>query len=424
MDRLRRARAAKPIGVVRKHRPDVQILLYMGLLMLLGLVVMFAVGPQRANILNSLHGTDFSDLYFFVRQLLSVAIAMVAFVAMSLIPYKLILERGRSIMFVGIALSVLLFFAGAVGWGIAQETLGATRWFNLGPFGFQPSEVLKFGVLLYVAVFLGAQMSKGKADDWKESLLPVGIVVGAAEFIIVVIQKDLGTGIALMSIVLAMLIMAKISWRKLGIIFAGILVAACLLIVAAPHRIARVQTFLKGDSTSLSDDGSYHIQHAKIAIGSGGLFGAGIGNSIQATGYLPESINDSVFAIMGETFGFVGLMATIALLTALLVRLLKVMDHLLDPPLRLVVAGVFGWLSAHVIMNVGAMIGIVPLTGITLPLLSYGGTSMMFVAAALGLVFQLSRYMVHSSNIKEVGSENTSSRRRVGRSRYAYRRSS
>src|SRR5690606_10549939 len=162
----------------------------------------------------------------------------------------------------------------------------------------------------------------------------------------------------------------------------------------------------------------------KIAIGTGGIFGVGIGNSVQATGYLPEAINDSVFAIMGETFGFVGLLIILFLFTRLLLRLLRMVDYLADPWMRLVAAGVFGWLAAHVFLNVAAMIGVAPLTGITLPLLSFGGTSMIFIAAALGLAFQLSKYTSHSAiQTKEDTSESSSSRRRVGRTRYASRRS-
>ena len=197
----------------------------------------------------------------------------------------------------------------------------------------------------------------------------------------------------------------------------------CLFIASAEHRRERFITYLQGDSTAQMNDEGYHIANAKIAIGTGGLLGVGIGNSVQATGYLPEAINDSVFAIMGETFGFVGLVAILGLFTGLLLRLLRVLDHIGDMSLKLIVAGVFGWLAAHVILNVAAMIGVFPLTGITLPLLSFGGTSMIFIAAALGLVFQLSRYTSHGYNQKETVNENSSSRRGVGRTRYASRRS-
>ncbi|MNT39963.1 Lipid II flippase FtsW [compost metagenome] len=144
---------------------------------------------------------------------------------------------------------------------------------------------------------------------------------------------------------------------------------------------------------------------------------------MQASGYLPEAINDSVFAVMGETFGFIGLVIILALFTGLLLRLLKIYDHLGPPELRLVVAGVFGWLGSHVMLNVAAMIGLVPLTGITLPLLSFGGTSMVFIVGALGLAFQLSRYTSHRVN-KETDNEDSRSRRGVGRTRYASGRGS
>lgn len=415
---------SKAVPSARRHRPDMQILLYMGLLMMLGLVVMFAIGPQRANGLNAAMGEDYySDTYFFVRQLISIGVALIGFAAMALIPFERIFALRRAALLVGIGACLLLAFAALIGWGIALNTGGAVRWFDFGAISLQPAEILKFGILIHLAVFLGIQARKGKIDDLQETLLPVGVIVAIAGLLVIVVQKDLGTGISVLSIVLAMLVAAGLSWRKFGIIMGAIGIGGVLLIATAPHRVDRVLTFLQGDQTSTSNASAYHIEQAKIAIGTGGLLGVGIGNSVQATGYLPEAINDSVFAIMGETFGFVGLVATIALFVALLMRLLKVMDHLADYRLKLVAAGVFGWFGVHVILNIGAMIGIVPLTGITLPLLSFGGTSMLFVAAALGLVFQLSRYTTHGSVIKEADYEGSSSRRRVRGPRYAGRRS-
>ena len=417
------AGGASAASFARRHRPDVQIVLYMSLLMLLGLIIMFAIGPQRANVLNAAFGTDYTDTYFFMKQLTSIGIALIAFTAMALIPFERLLKHDRTLLFIGIGAWLLLAFASLVHWGIAQETYGATRWFNLGPLGsLQPAEILKFGVLVYTALFLAARIRAGELNNWRESLVPLAIVVGTALFLIVVIQKDLGTGVSLLAIIMMMLIMSGMRWKIIGSVAGFIAVAGILLIVTAPHRVDRVATFFRGDTTSTSDASSYHIEHAKIAIGTGGFFGVGIGNSVQATGYLPEAINDSVFAIMGETFGFVGLVATIGLFVALLMRLLKVMDHLVDYRLKLLVSGVFGWMAAHVILNMGAMIGLIPLTGITLPLLSFGGTSMLFIAAALGLVFQLSRYTTHGSNIMEAGYEDSSSRRGVRRPRYTGRR--
>lgn len=409
--------------LTRRHRPDYQIVLYMGLLMLLGLIVIYAIGPQRANVLNNAYGTNYSDSYFFIKQAISLSVALVAFIAAAFIPYRWFTEHSGKLLVIGLLACVLLVVANGLGLEIAQANLGAVRWFNLGILGsFQPAELLKFGILIFAAGFLGARAKQGKINSVQETLYPMGIILAVAMFFIIVVQKDLGTGISLVSIIAAMLMVAGLNKRTGLALLGGLLAVGVIMIVSEPHRIERIATFLKGDSTSIEDADSYHIEHAKIAIGTGGMFGVGIGNSVQATGYLPEAINDSVFAIMGETFGFVGLMAIMALFTALIMRLLRTSDYLVEPRLKLIAAGVFGWFGAHVILNIASMIGIFPLTGITLPLLSFGGTSMIFIAAALGIVFQLSRYTVHPSRLKEIDNENTSRRRGVGRTRYASRR--
>lgn len=416
-------------GTQRRHRPDYQIILYMGLLMLIGLIIIYAIGPQRANVLNNSFGTDYTDSYFFVKQAASLLLAIGSFVALSLIPFSFWKQHANKILVIGLAACALLALVGLLGLGLAQCSYGACRWFSLGPLGsFQPAEIVKFGVLLFAALFLGRRYQQNQVNDVHKTLIPLGVVVAAAMFFIVIAQKDLGTGVSLMAILAAMLVVAGIK-AKIGWIIAGIVVVAGVLSIAlAPHRMERVATFLQGDNVSTDDADNYHIAQAKIAIGSGGLTGLGIGNSVQATGYLPESINDSVFAIMGETFGFVGLVVILALFTALLLRLLKVSDHLVDPSMRLLVAGVFGWLTAHVVLNVAAMIGVFPLTGITLPLLSFGGTSMIFIAGVLGLTFQLSRYTQHRSQHDEIKEgrhyESFSGRRGLGRSRYASSRRS
>ncbi len=410
--------------IVRRHRPDYQIVLYMGLLMLLGLIIMYAIGPQRANVLNNAYGTDYyTSTYFFVKQTVSLLLALATFAALAVTPYAWIRRHAGAILVTGLVACVLLFLTGnMLHLGIAQCSLGACRWFELGPLGsVQPAELLKFGILVFTAGFLGMRVQQGVVNDVNRTLIPLGVVTGIATLFIIVLQKDMGTGISLIAIIAAMMMVAGVS-KRVGVALLGLaLVLGVIMIIIAPHRIERVMTFFGGgDSSSVDATGAdYHIAHAKIAIGSGGILGVGIGNSVQATGYLPEAINDSVFAIMGETFGFVGLTVILLIFTALLMRLLKIADHLTNIWMKLTVAGVFGWLAAHVILNVGAMIGVIPLTGITLPLLSFGGTSMIFIAGALGLAFQLSRYTVHGAVNKENDYENLGSRRGVGRPRYA-----
>lgn len=403
----------------RRHKPDYQIALYMGLLMMLGLIIMYAIGPQRANVLNTAHNTDFyTSTYFFVKQTVSLLLALAAFVALAVIPYTFVKKYAAKLLLIGFASCVILAVGGWIGLGIVQCSLGACRWFDLGPLGsLQAAEILKFGMLAFGAGFLAMRAKQGLISDLHKTLIPFGVITLIAIIFVIGIQKDMGTGISLVAILASMFMVGGVS-KKVGATLVGAMVVlGLLLIVIAPHRIERITTFLQGDNTSVNDDSNYHIEHAKIAIGSGGLLGVGIGNSVQATGYLPEAINDSVFAIMGETFGFIGLVVILLLFTALLLRLLQVTDHLPDTWMKLVAAGVFGWLAAHVILNVAAMIGVFPLTGITLPLLSFGGTSMIFIAGALGLAFQLSRYTVHGSLNKETGYENSSSRRGIGWSR-------
>ncbi len=420
--RVSRGTREAAASVVRRHRPDHQIVLYMGLLMLLGLIIMYAIGPQRANVLNNAYDTDYyTSMYFFIKQTVSLLFALGAFVAMAVIPYGLVQKYAGKILVAGFIACAILAFAGWFGWGIAQCSLGACRWFDLGPLGsVQPAELLKFGIMTFTAGFLGMRIKQGLVNDLHKTLIPLGALVLLAVFFVIGLQKDMGTGIAMLAILASMMTVGGMSKRIGLFLLLGTLLMGIVLVIVAPHRVDRITTFFAGDNAASQDvnDANYHIIHAKIAIGSGGLIGVGIGNSVQATGYLPEAINDSVFAIMGETFGFVGLTVILVLFSALLMRLLKVADHLPDMWMKLVVAGVFGWLGAHVILNVAAMIGVFPLTGITLPLLSFGGTSMIFIAGALGLAFQLSRYTVHGSVSKETNDENSSSRRGLGRPRY------
>ena len=416
-------RNASKVVPVRRHRPMYQIALYMGLLLMLGLVVMYALGPQRANVLNYAYGTHYDSNFFFNKQLASVIIAIAAFAVCALLPLKWFNKYAKQIFLTGLVLCVLLVIMGAIlHLPIAKDTNGAYRWFYLGQLGsLQPSELLKYGVLVFLAGFLSKRVKQEKINDMQETLVPVAVLAGISLIVVVFLQKDLGTGMSLVAIIMAMLVVSGMDGKIIAKVLGAVLILGVLMIAMSPHRIERVVTFLQGDSrhSASQDDGDYHIQQARIAIGSGGLLGLGIGKSVQATGYLPEAINDSIFAVMGETFGFLGLMAILALFTALLLSILRVSARLPDMRLRLAAAGVFGWVASHVIMNIAAMTGVAPLTGIPLPLLSYGGTSMMFIAAALGLVFQISRYTSHKPLEEGSDGKNLSGRRRFGRTRYA-----
>jgi len=383
---------------MRRHKSDRVIGALTVILLGVGLIIIYAIGPMRANVMNATYGTDYSENYFFLRQLMNVVLALIVFVAAFKLPYAWVKKWGKVILIVGLVACAVLMVLSWMDSPVASCELGACRWIKIGGgASFQPAEIVKFGLVLYLAELMAERKKQGKLTSWSDFWLPFIIVCVLSLGFVVVVQKDLGTGVSMMAIIIAMLFMSGMPIRYFGMALGAIAVCGVLAIVSSPHRVERLMTFQSEDSSD-----SYHIENAMIAIGTGGFWGVGVGNSVQATGYLPESINDSVFAVMGETFGFVGLVAVVGCFAVLLLRLLKVAGYLQDTQESLVVIGVFAWATAHVVVNIASMTGLLPLTGITLPLLSYGGTSMLFMAAALGLALQLSCYTSREPRKEEV----------------------
>ena len=240
-------------------------------------------------------------------------------------------------------------------------------------------------------------LARGQASGWASAeILREGYkfyakffgVLGVSLFLIVVSQKDLGSAVPLGVIALTILFVAGIKIWKIMILFAVILALGVGMILSSPHRRERLFTFTgKGDATT-----DYHIENALITVGSGGLLGVGIGNNVQTAGYLPESITDSMFAVVSEMWGFVGAVTVIGLYVHLFMEILKVANTSENLYFRLVTMGVFAWLFSQVAVNISAMIALIPLTGITLPLLSKGGTSLLITCFGLGLVINISRF--------------------------------
>ena len=403
----------------RKHKSDLGILFATLGLMILGLIVIYAIGPMRANVLNSTYGTNYGANDFFFGQLRSVALSLAAFfLAFKVIPYDLVKKCAKPAIIIALFLSVLLWILAQSGSSLAKCELGECRWYNLGPVSFQPAEFLKLAMAIYLADFLDRKKEEGSIGKFKEFWVPLIIVCGLALGLVVVAQGDLGTGVALLTIILGALLVSGVPAKQYIIMLAIIIAVAVGAVATSSHRMQRINAWIDTISGAEVSDSTYHIENAMLAIGTGGFFGVGIGNSVQATGYLPESINDSVFAIMGETFGFVGLFVIIAVFGAMLIRMLKVAEHTPGRNERYYIVAVFAWTLAQVTVNIMAMTGLVPVTGITLPLLSYGGTSMIFISFAIGLVLQLSCY----TSREVIKNEDISSRRGVGRTHYSSRR--
>ena len=309
--------------------------------MALGLIIIYAIGPMRANVLNSAYGADYDPNYFFFGQLRSVALSLAAFfVAFKLIPYDFLRKWSKVIMLASLILSVFLWVLSFTGSSLAKCELGQCRWFNLGFVSFQPAELLKLALVIYLADFLARKKEEGTMGDLKEFWLPLAFICVPALALVVVAQGDLGTGVALLAIILGMFLVSGVPLYQLLLIVAATAIVAVGSIIISPHRMDRVNTWFATLSGGESSDSTHHIDNAMLAIGVGGFFGVGIGNSVQATGYLPESINDSIFAIMGETFGFVGLFVVILIFAALLFRMLKVASGTHDSNNQLFIIGV------------------------------------------------------------------------------------
>ena len=254
-------------------------------MLIAGLIIIYAIGPMRANFLNAAYGGNISENHFFVRQLINVVLSIAAFVVAVKVPYEVTKKLGKWILLAGIVLSVGLFVLAQTGSSLAKCELGACRWINIGSFGsLQPAEFLKLGLLLYLSSLASARKADGtlnKSDFW----LPAGVASVVSLALVVVVQKDLGTGAVMIAIILATIFASGVEMKKFLLVLGAILVAAVGVTVTSPHRVERVRTFINGEGAD-----TYHIENAMIAIGTGGLAGGGVGNSVQATGYLPESI--------------------------------------------------------------------------------------------------------------------------------------
>jgi cell division protein FtsW len=388
-------------GYLRRHKADYTIVLITSLLLIFGAVLVYTISPALEQS---------SVLY---RQLLHILLAAGTFFLASVIPIDWWRKLHGPLLVSAFVSSIMLLVP-----GFGLEANGATRWLNLGSLSFQPAELVKFAIVMYLAAWFAERIRTNRLNSGAETLSPLLALTGVVGVFVAVLQKDLGTMIALTVIVLSMLYVSGITGRLFARYGGMLLAAAAALIMLAPHRLARLTTFFNPDSDV--DGAGYHINQALIAIGSGGWFGRGLGKSVQVFGYLPEAINDSIFAVVAEQFGFIGSTLVLFLYGALAVRILRVIDRAPTVYMRLIGAGMFGWLLAHVVINVGAMIGLVPLTGITLPFLSLGGTSLIFISAGFGIIFNISRYTSLAYTKEEHGASSHMARRRGdGRPRFA-----
>jgi cell division protein FtsW len=393
---------AEPQGT-RRHRPDYWLLVISALLLAIGLVVVYSISPALTV------GTELSDNYFVNKQLIAVGLGLIVFVVTANLPLKT-WNRLQTPLLIAAALSVVAVRL------FGEEVNGAYRWVHVGGLSFQAVELIKFALLIWLAGFLTARIREGNLGDFRQTFRPLLVVVVILGVLVAGVQSDLGsTGVAVVMMAI-MAFVAGLPMRKILLIGAGIALVLSLAVATSDYRQHRLATYLNPSQDCLTT--GYQACQALIAIGSGGMVGLGLGKSVQAFGYLPEAENDSIFAIYAEKFGFLGVTILLALFLALFARIKRILERTPDDFSRLLVAGIFTWLAVQSIINIGAMLGVLPLKGITLPFISQGGSSVVFVLALIGILFQISRYTLYSvprqaeGINRRTGYESNSDRRR------------
>lgn len=399
-----RLRASAGDQQMRRHRPDYWLIVIVAFLVVIGLTVVYAISPA----LSATSGG--SGSHYVSRQLIAIGLSIIAFFVTARIP----LEQWKKWQ------KPLLIIAG-LGTLIALITpvvpqYPAHRWIRIGGLSLQSVEALKFALLIWLGAMLAQRSKENLLAHSKMTLQPLLIALVVIGLVVAGVQSDLGSTGVIVAMMGAMAFIAGMPMRRVMTIAAIVGIGTILAVSAIPYRRERLLTYLHPANNCLTT--GYQACQALIAVGSGGMIGLGLGRSVQAYGYLPEAQNDSIFAIYAEKFGFIGSMVLIGLFVTLFARLRLIVERSQDMFSRLVVAGILAWLSTQMIINVGAMIGLLPLKGITLPFVSYGGTSVLFVGAALGLVFQISHYTSFSSRYvtkseQRNNDENSNDRRRI-----------
>jgi len=366
-DRTRRSRKAGFTGT------DYTLLAVVMLMSLYGMVMIFSASSGAA-----LHNYG-SSYYFIVRQAAWFGVGMVAMAALANTDYRKLLKVSPLLVAVSLAaLAAVLLFG--------KEVYGSKRSLELGPLVMQPSELAKLSILLFAVSWYGRE--KGRLESWREICMPV-LAVTAAACLLIILEPDLGS---MLIVGLSAFAVLFLSHAKRGKIFALALAGMGLtafFIFISPYRRARFIAFL--DPWSAPREGGFHIIQSLLALGSGRVAGLGLGMSRQKFFYLPNAHTDFIFSIIGEELGLVGSLAVIALFAVFIYLGLKISRGAGDGYGRLLAMGITCLIGAQALVNMGAACGVMPITGITLPFFSYGGSSLVICLSLAGILVSVSR---------------------------------
>ena len=384
--RPRRPAGTKAVAKARpKGRPKpkqqavstsfVVLLALVAVLDMIGLVMVLSSSSVQA-----LRGGG-SAWQYFGRQLMWVVVGSAVMVGTMRVDYRRWRRFAKPLLAVSLGLLVLVLVP-----GIGIRVSGSTRWLGFGPWRMQPSELAKAAVLLYCADLLARR--SGKMGDWRMTLVPVLAAFGAVA-VLVMAQPDMGTTLATGCITMTLLWVSGTRLSHMTSLVCGAAMTAFVVAVAEPYRRARMMSFL--NPWKDASNTGYQAAQGLVALGSGGFFGLGLGASRAKWGYLPNAHTDFIFAIIGEELGLVGGLLVVGLFVAFAVLGVRAALRAPDRFGMLLAAGVTAWIVGQAFINIGAVIGLVPITGVPLPFISFGGSALVITMGAVGMLLNVAR---------------------------------
>jgi cell division protein FtsW len=372
-------------------KPHLPLLLTCLTLVLIGVLMILSASSVQAY---SRFGTSFS---YFKRQMIGVALGLVAMAIMARSDYRRLRPLARPLLGVCLLMLVAVILP-----GIGATRGGSSRWLIIGPLSIQPSEIAKLALIIFVATVLEA---KGvKIRDPRELAVPVLPMTGLIA-LLVLAQPDLGTTIILGGSVLVMLFLAGAQMRHVGLLTALGLVSVVILAFTRSYRRERVFSFLNPWADPLNT--GYQVIQGQIALGSGGFFGLGLGASRQKWSYVPNAHTDFIYAIIGEELGLAGTLTVLLLFVFFMYLGIRIARQAPDRFGMLLAGGITGVVAMQALINMGAISGLLPITGVPLPLISFGSSSLVLTMASVGILLSIAKRGKRTSGKSQVAPTNS-----------------
>ena len=318
---------------------------------------------------------------YLINQFIFFIMGIISMIVISKVDYNLYKKKSNIILLICFILLVLVLIPGI---GIIRN--GSRSWFGFAGFGIQPSEAAKIGLVIFVSKYLSNNYEN--MGNIKKGVLPI-ISVILLFFALIMLEPDFGTGVVITMSLIALIFISKVKvsfFIKIGII---VLLGIVALIIIAPYRMARIVSFLNPWSDPLGS--GFQIIQSLYAIGPGGLFGLGLGNSIQKHFYLPEPQTDFIFSIISEELGFLGILIITSLFIFIFYRCIKISLNTKDLFGKYLAFGLSFMIIFQTLLNLSVVVGLIPVTGVTLPFISYGGSSLLVSMTSIGIILNISR---------------------------------